>query len=66
VLRLVEGIDKPSPLDGGLDKGREADERVRPCARHPWCIEAAGHAGDCTLKDGRTLYEPPTYAPGRR
>lgn len=58
MLRLVEGIDRPSPLDGGLDKGVIRDERVKPCPLHTWCIEVKGHAGSCTLKDGRVLYEP--------
>jgi hypothetical protein len=62
VLRVVEGIDRIGPLDGGIDKGADRDEhelaRSRLCKRHPWCIEADGHAGHCTLKDGHTLYEP--------
>ena len=62
MLRLVEGVERPSPLDGGLDKGADRDEhelaRSRLCPRHPWCIEPRGHAGNCTVKDGTTLYEP--------
>lgn len=67
MLRVVEGIDGPSPGDGGHDKGADREEhelaRSRLCKRHTWCIEADGHAGHCTLKDGTTLYEPthPVY-----
>lgn len=45
----------------GRDDGAARDTRRQLCTRHPWCIEPAGHAGNCTLKDGRTLYEPPEH-----
>jgi hypothetical protein len=60
---VIEGADK-SEL-GTTDAGAEREQRVQLCTRHPWCIETAGHAGNCTLQDGRTLYEPPEYDPRR-
>lgn len=63
MIRLVEGIEGPAPLDGGLDRGEGRDERERArrgCPYHTWCIEPLGHAGTCTLIEGRTLYEPTT------
>jgi len=62
---VIEGVDR-TPL-GQLDKGIERERRVPLCMRHPWCIEADGHAGTCTLKTGNTLHEPPDYDPrGKR
>lgn len=57
MLRLVEGVEGESPL-AGVDRGADRDTRVKPCLKHAWCIESAGHAGSCTLQSGRTLYEP--------
>ncbi len=56
---MIEGVDS-SEL-GATDAGEVRDTRVQLCTRHPWCIETAHHGGSCTLKDGRTLYEPPEY-----
>lgn len=56
---MIEGIDS-SEL-GATDAGAARETRVQLCTRHPWCIEPAGHGGNCTLQDGHVLYEPPDY-----
>ena len=60
----VSGIERTFPASdrGHLDAG--APERVLPCRKTTWCINAENHPPPC-VEIPRQKYEPPDYGPRR-